>query len=201
MFADSSAFQFASDPFSRHRLPAKGAGDESAGERELGISGASVATVKNVLAPVKYVSINQSFIASHIHLPVPMKFANVEAVVQDVGKGRSMESFLALPKCVAFFVQEIAESLEGMTAAGIQIENSLDRCRPLRMRADGYFSIIGVDVAKRSQPGRPSLPNFFIKPFQNFGSQIIAVVLSHCHHHVERQSTGSPWSELVLDER
>lgn len=93
--------------------------------------GASVATVKSVLALVKYVLINQSFTASHIHLPVPMQFADVEAVVQDAGEGRSMESFLALPKCVAFFVQQIAESLEGMTVAGIKIEDSLDRCRPL----------------------------------------------------------------------
>ena len=90
-----------------------------------------------------------------------------------------MEALLASSKCVAFFVQEIAESLEGVTAAGVKIKDAFDGRSSFGMWLDWRLGVFGVDGAKRSQTSGTALPDFLIEPLQYLRSQIVAVVLSH----------------------
>ena len=105
-----------------------------------------------------------------IGLATSFQFTDVEAVVEDVRKFRAMKSRLALAIDMPFSLKLIAQTLEGQTTTGINIEDANHGLRFLRMRLHRLVAIVGhVDVAIGSKTSRPALPNPLVHPFEDFG--------------------------------
>ena len=58
--------------------------------------------------------------------------------------------------------------------------------------------ILDVYVAKRGQACRPALAHLFVHALQDFGSQIVTVILGDGRHDVEGQRPGGSGAKLVV---
>ena len=142
-------------------------------------------------------AVHQPLVTSLEDLAVAMELADIEPVIEDVGKGGAIEACLALAKAMPFSLKLVRQTLEGMPAGGIEFEDTGHGLRRFRMRLHGLVRIVAVNVAKRSQPRRPALADLLVHAFEHLQTQIVAVVLGDSGHHVERQGIEKNYGPLL----
>jgi len=195
-----AAVELAADQFAGHGEVAAGTTEEATRERDVGVAGSTVATVKDVPAGVEHLAINQQAVTALEHLPVAFEFTDVEPVVEDVRECRAVEARLAGTIRVSFGCELVGQTLERESPAGVELEDADDGLGLLRVRHDRLVAIIDVDVAIRCKAGGPALLDLLVHALDDLGAQVVRVVLRHRRHHVERQCTRRARAELVLDE-
>jgi len=176
VLADAASLQLAADAFPGDRLAAVRAVEQATSQWMTGRSGSPVPAVQDVLPGVERGSVDESPVAPLEDLPVPVQFADVEAVAEDVRERRAMEAGLSPTENVPLAGKLVGEALEGVAARGVELEDADQRPRFLRVGLDRLVTVVHVDVAKRRQPRGPPLPDFLVHALEHFGPQVIAVV-------------------------
>ncbi|OQB78631.1 MAG: hypothetical protein BWX88_05148 [Planctomycetes bacterium ADurb.Bin126] len=174
---------------------------DAPGEHDLGAARPAVLPLQQVLAGVEEPAVDDQAVLALVHAAVTLEFADVEAVVQDVADGRSGESRLRPAVDVAFLLELVDHALEGVPAAGVELEDAHDRLRLLGVRDDRLATVLHVHVAVRRQTRGPALADLLVHALEDLGPQVVRVVLGDGGHDVERQRPGSTGAELVIDER
>ena len=84
VLANAAPLELSADAFPRDRLAAIFAVEQPAGQRMFGRSGSSIPAAQDVLAGVERRSVDESLVAPLEDLPIPVQFADVESVAENL---------------------------------------------------------------------------------------------------------------------